>query len=231
MYCVKCGVELADSEKKCPLCGTEIYHPAIIRPTTERPYPPFEKPAETINPRGILFIISVFLLTVTAICLLLEWNLDNEIFWSGFVAGALLLLYVLVVLPNWFRRPNPAVFVPSAFAAAAVYLFYINFSLGGSWFLTFALPITAGAALITSAVVVLSYYLRRGYLYIWSGASILTGAYVVGIEVLINLTFHLRDTLIWSLYPFIMFLMIGLMLLVIGFVKPLRVSLHKKFFV
>jgi uncharacterized membrane protein YvbJ len=108
MYCVKCGVELADSEKKCPLCGTEVYHPAITRSEAERPYPTFEKPAETINPRGVLFVISVFLLTVTAICLLLEWNLDNKIFWSGFVAGALLLLYVLVVLPNWFRRPNPA---------------------------------------------------------------------------------------------------------------------------
>ena len=31
MYCVKCGVELADSEKKCPLCGTPVFHPDIPR--------------------------------------------------------------------------------------------------------------------------------------------------------------------------------------------------------
>ena len=30
MYCVKCGVELADSEKKCPLCGTPVFHPDIL---------------------------------------------------------------------------------------------------------------------------------------------------------------------------------------------------------
>ena len=27
MYCIKCGVKLADTEKKCPLCGTVVYHP------------------------------------------------------------------------------------------------------------------------------------------------------------------------------------------------------------
>lgn len=231
MYCIKCGVELADSEKKCPLCGTEVYHPTIVRPAAERPYPPYENPTETINPRGVLFIVSVLFSTIAAICLLCEWNLDGRINWSGFVSGALLLLYVLIVLPNWFRRPNPAVFVPSAFAAAAIYLFYINYNLSGSWFLTFALPITGGAAVITTAVVVVSYYLRRGFLYIWSGASILIGAYTVGIEILINTTFKVRDSLLWSPYPFIGLSMIGITLLVIALVKPLRESLHKKFFI
>ena len=26
MYCVKCGVELADSQRVCPLCGTRVFH-------------------------------------------------------------------------------------------------------------------------------------------------------------------------------------------------------------
>ena len=29
MYCIKCGVELADSEKVCPLCGTRVFHPDL----------------------------------------------------------------------------------------------------------------------------------------------------------------------------------------------------------
>ena len=29
MFCVKCGVELADSEKVCPLCGTRVFHPDL----------------------------------------------------------------------------------------------------------------------------------------------------------------------------------------------------------
>ena len=30
MYCVKCGVELADSQRVCPLCGTRVFHPYKI---------------------------------------------------------------------------------------------------------------------------------------------------------------------------------------------------------
>ena len=32
MYCVKCGVELADSQRVCPLCGTRVFHPDIPAP-------------------------------------------------------------------------------------------------------------------------------------------------------------------------------------------------------
>ena len=32
-YCVNCGVELAPSEKRCPLCGVEVVNPA--KPWTE----------------------------------------------------------------------------------------------------------------------------------------------------------------------------------------------------
>lgn len=39
MYCIKCGVELADSEKRCPLCGTPVFHPDLPRNLTEPPYP------------------------------------------------------------------------------------------------------------------------------------------------------------------------------------------------
>ena len=31
MYCVKCGVQLADTEKSCPLCGTRVYHPDLVQ--------------------------------------------------------------------------------------------------------------------------------------------------------------------------------------------------------
>ena len=39
MYCVKCGVKLADSEKQCPLCQTLVFHPDITREEGEKLYP------------------------------------------------------------------------------------------------------------------------------------------------------------------------------------------------
>ena len=40
MYCIKCGVELADSERVCPLCGTRVFHPDLPCGQGEPPYPP-----------------------------------------------------------------------------------------------------------------------------------------------------------------------------------------------
>ena len=39
MYCVNCGVNLADTEKKCPLCETEVYHPVIKQGEVQKLYP------------------------------------------------------------------------------------------------------------------------------------------------------------------------------------------------
>ena len=41
MYCIKCGVELADSEDRCPLCGTKVYNPEIVRVLEDPPYPQY----------------------------------------------------------------------------------------------------------------------------------------------------------------------------------------------
>lgn len=54
MYCVKCGVELADSEKKCPLCGTPVFHPDIPRNLSEPPFPPDKRiRPEDVNRSGV----------------------------------------------------------------------------------------------------------------------------------------------------------------------------------
>ena len=39
MYCVNCGVRLADTEKKCPLCETAVYHPDIKQSDARPTYP------------------------------------------------------------------------------------------------------------------------------------------------------------------------------------------------
>ncbi|MEI3090412.1 MAG: hypothetical protein V8T01_10865 [Oscillospiraceae bacterium] len=72
--------------------------------------------------------------------LLCDWRIDGTIVWSGYAAGAIGLLYVMIVLPLWFRHPNPVIFVPVDFAAIGLYLLYIDFATGGHWFLVVCLP-------------------------------------------------------------------------------------------
>ena len=134
-----------------------------------------------------------------------------------------MLLYILAVLPLWFKRPNPVIFVPIDFAAIGVFLLYVNYATGGHWFLTFALPVTGAAGLLVCAMVTLLRYLR--------GALILSGGMAVLVEFLLNLTFGLHETFLWSFYPLAAGVVLGAMLLVIAMCKPLRRSLHRKFFI
>ena len=231
MYCIKCGVELADSEKKCPLCGTVVFNPELSRPDGEPQYPrmPAAQP-EKVNHSGIMFVVTMLFLLPIVTTLLCDWQINGKIIWSGYAVGAVVLLYTLVVLPLWFRHPNPVIFIPIDFAMTALYLLYINCATGGHWFLSFALPVTAAAGLILTAAVTLLKYMRKGYLFIFGGTIILAGAYTVLVEFLLNLNFHVHDEFIWSFYPFSVSFILGVMLIVIGICRPLRESLHKKFF-
>ena len=220
MYCVKCGVELADSEKKCPLCGTPVFHPDIPRNLSEPPFPPDKRiRPEDVNRSGVLFVLTIAALLPALLCLLCDWRINGMLVWSGYAAGAIALLYVVILLPMWFRRPNPVIFVPVDFIAVGLYLLYINFATGGHWFLSFAFPVTGAIGLLISAAVACT-----------ADVLILGGGLAVLIEFLINLTFQIHETLFWSFYPMVAGVVLGLMLIVIAICKPLRESLHRKFF-
>ena len=100
MYCVKCGVELADSEKKCPLCGTPVFHPDIPRNLSEPPFPPDKRiRPEDVNRSGILFVLTIAALLPALLCLLCDWRINGALVWSGYAAGAIGLLYIVILLP------------------------------------------------------------------------------------------------------------------------------------
>ncbi len=226
MYCIKCGVELSDSEKKCPLCHTPVYFPDHI-PTEDRPYPKFEKP-ETVTPRGIYFVISFISVIAAVISFVSDFNLGGGVTWSGYVIGGIILFYVFFILPGWFNKYNPSIFIPVNFLCTGMFLAYVNFATGGEWFLSFAMPITIAATVIISAIAILHYYLRRGYLYIFGGAFIAAGAYFPVIETLAIKNLG-HTPIYWSLYPLIALFLIGIMLIIIAIVKPFRESLRRIF--
>lgn len=230
MYCVNCGVELADSEKSCPLCGTKVYHPDIVRNWQVPPYPEFVPNDAKVNRRSILFIVSILFLALIAQLVICEISVSSARGWAGYAIGAVTLAYILVVLPLWFKAPNPVIFVPCDFAAILAYLLYIELVTSGGWFLSFAFPVVGAIALISSAVAALLKYVRRGYLYIFGGAIIAHGGFMVLLEFLLNLTFGVSDRLKWSFFPLFGCLIIGMGLIVIAICKPIRESLRKKLF-
>ena len=188
MYCVNCGVRLADTEKVCPLCGVTAYHPDLPREKGESLYPSQRQPEPQVNSRIALIVITTLVLLINAIIILVDVQSSGKLLWSGYVSGALGLLYICIALPCWFKKPNPVIFVPCGFAAAALYLLYINLETGGHWFLSFAFPVTGGICLIVTAVVTLLRYVRKGSLYVIGGALMALGAFMPLVEFLLHMS-------------------------------------------
>lgn len=231
MYCINCGVKLADTESACPLCGTRVYHPDIPRRTAPSLYPSNRMPAlQKRSKSPMIFATAAFLLAAT-VCVLSDWQLGGGIVWSGYVVGALLMLYVGTVLPSWFEKPNPVVFVPSFFAAVIVYLLYINWNIDGDWFLSFAFPVAGGIGVIVTAVVALLYYTKNAVLFIVGGGFAALGAFMLLIEFLLCLTFESIPYIWWSLYPLVTFVLLGGLLIFLAINRTAREVMERKFFI
>ena len=229
MYCCNCGVELADTEKKCPLCGVRAYHPDLQRPEKAGLYPD-HTPMPRMKPSTVhIVLIALFLIPilVTIQCDLL---INGSITWSAYVAGALLMTYVWVVLPAWFKKPNPVIFVPCDFAALGLFLLYISLVNDGNWFLPFALPTLGAFALIITTVITLMRYVPRGKLYIFGGAFLTTGLYMPIMETLICITFA-KKFVYWFIYPMNALAVLGGMLIFLAIVRPARETMQRKFFI
>ena len=231
MYCVRCGVELADTEQRCPLCGTRAFHPDILREEEETLYPKKDAPVSQNSARwGQVLLTAVYVLPMF-IVYLCDVQFHNAITWSGPVMGAMLALYVIFLFPRWFHKPNPVIFVPCAFAAVGCFLLYLNFYMDGDWFLSFAFPTTGGICVIVTAVVALLRYVPRGALFIFGGAFISLGAFMLLVEFLINFTFGVGKTVGWSLYPLSVLGLLGGLLIFLGICRPAREMMERKFFI
>lgn len=231
MYCVNCGVKLGDAEQVCPLCATVVFHPDIRREEGEPLYPRDRDPAPQVSSRGAQIITTAAFLLPLLICLLCDLQLSGRIGWSGYVAGGLLTGYVILVLPGWFRRPNPVIFCGCDFLVMGLYLLYINLYTGGDWFLPFAFPVTGGLGLICTGVAALLRYVRRGVLYILGGALAVLGAFLPVMELLLCVTFAPVRFLGWSFYPMTALVLLGGTLIFLGVNRRAREKMEKKLFI
>ena len=229
MYCVNCGAKLGSGEKICPLCDTKVYHPDINIDEDVRLYPSGRMPEVKRRSNAFNGALIIIFLIPAIVSFIADFQFDGQIRWSDYVFGALILSYITFALPLWFEKPNPVVFTPCVFASVAVYLLYINFSLGGNWFLSFAFPVSAGLGIIATAVVALLYYLKKGKLYIWGGAFVTIGTFVMLIEYFMAVTFN-TGFMGWSLYPFVVLGLLGGLLLYLAINKSAREIMERKLF-
>jgi hypothetical protein len=231
MYCVNCGVELAETEIKCPLCQTKVYHPDFLKEGDESFYPKKNVPTSAGDSYWWQAFLTVAFLIPLVVVLACDMRFSGGVTWSGYVVGALILGYVTCVLPSWFKKPNPVVFAPCDFVAIALYLLYIDLMTDGGWFLSFAFPFVGGLGIIVVTVVTLLKYVRRGKLYVFGGAFMGLGGLMLLLEFLLDITFEGVRFIGWSFYPLSALVLLGGFLIFLGICRPARECMERKFFI
>ena len=91
-------------------------------------------------------------------------------------------------------------------------------------------PVTGIACLLTTTVVALAHYLRRGYFFIFGGASIAVGCSAMLVELFQCITFG-GEMFRWSLYPVGVLSSLGLLWILAGIIRPLGDAIRKRIFI
>ena len=230
MYCIKCGVKLEEGQSICPICETRVYHPEI-KHRDEPTYPKIPFESEEFNRIGLMIVLSVIFFVMLIVPIILELDWQRDISWSGYSALGVLIFYTTFVMPYWFKRPNPVIFVPAVFSEVLGLLLFICLKTGGNWFMTFAFPTIGALGIIVSAATAVLYYVKKGCLYTVGGTLIALGLWTVLLEYDIHTTFDVNCLFYWSLAPLTVLSITGMLLIVIAIVKPLKESLRRIFFI
>ncbi len=230
MYCMQCGMHMAESEEVCPLCHLAVYHPKLDRNVGKKPYPVESVKAERVNPVGKAIVFTILFAIAAIFTFVCNIGVTHNVNWWKYVGISLAMLYVWFVLPMWFYKWYPLIFLPIDFVAAGGFLLFMNLFTEGDWFLTFAFPVLGGLALIACAVLYLVHFLRRGYLFIYGGAICALGCFMLLVEFFLSITFPMPPLFSWSLYALTALCLVGGVLLLIGICRPLRETLKKRFF-
>lgn len=225
MYCVNCGVELNPGAERCPLCGTPAWKPDPAEPPYFATKPP-EVPA--VENYGLAILMSSMLLSVALCCGLLNLILLPGRFWSYYVIGAAVMLWVWFVLPMVFRKLPVVIRLTLDVAIVGVYIWLISIDLnGGAWFRGLVVPILIWACVLVFLLCLLSR--NRSIL---TKISLCVGAVallVIGIEYAIEYYLFGAAHLTWSLVVATICIALIIPLRVIRHVPALREEVRRRF--
>lgn len=230
MYCVKCGVKLAEHIEACPLCQTPVWNPDNTK-SAERSYPAvYPKRPDAVSRRRMLAaFFTILCLLGAGVPVLVCLRLYGGTGWSDFPLFGVSTAYILFVVPMWFRLPRVIACLAADFAAIVGYLYFLCEKTGGSWFLTYGLPITMVLGLFVIFFVGMLGKCKAKRLLLLGTGFCLIGTFCLLVDLFGHLAFGTR-LLIWGPYPFGCCLLVGGFFFVASRIRPLREQLERTFF-
>ncbi len=225
-YCPKCGIEIDDHVKTCPLCDFTI--PDIYGMQNNKENNKFPK-AKNIYPKKIesmrnKFFITVFLLGLESILILAAIGIYNHSI-STYTTGTIFcltsaIIYLFLLMGYIHSIKIRVILFGATTIALNLLLDYIDNSI--TWSLTYSLPITlSGVTIFTIMHLVYTKSKHKIHfifipIYICIGLSI----FILIIEAVISLNIYNSLRLTWSLIVFTSLLGFSLMLASLHYKLP-----------
>lgn len=231
-YCVNCGVELAETEKSCPLCFTEVINPKKpFDPTVPPLYPDIPVRGVITDNRHLLAPFALLMLTPTALCLVIELMTSGKLSWSLYVLLSMLLLDVFLLPPLAMRRRLPMLCLAIDWAATAAFLFVLDILTPGSWFMPVALPFLIGGGAITMGAGAMLLYVKMFRRLRLTVTLFATGALVLLGDILIKRYRGAPRPVGWSLLVLTPCVILGIIGLMLNHNQRLKEEVDQRFFV
>lgn len=233
-YCVNCGVELAPSQKECPLCQTAVVNPnSPWKEPRTKPYPDkVERVMSRIDRRYGAILGTLCLLIPVVVTTVTDLLLNSEFVWSPYVVGAIMCAFVFILVPWFVLNKRYYLFILLDAIVSALYLAYISGATSDfAWFLPLALPLVVVAAVLAAIIVLVT---KTKHLHgLYKPASIMDYFAVacVSVELLIDMYTTGSIALSWSLIVLATLAMLSVILVVIEKKQKLKESIRRRLFV
>lgn len=232
-YCVNCGVKLAPSEAKCPLCNTVVINPNETRDNkAEAVYSHRieEYAGRRMNYKYLAQIILGIIGIGVFVQTLCNVLVSHKISWSLYAIGAFCLLTCLL-LPVLTRLRSPYIATMIDIVALALYIYMIAIITDGEeWFFDFYLPLHLFSSLYVWCMVIFLRKKRRNFFFAGGTSLLFVCLLLIIIELLLDIFIIGRVYLIWSLCCAPLFLSIAIPLYVMGAKPKLREELSRKLY-
>ncbi|MBQ3006447.1 MAG: hypothetical protein IJD78_02695 [Clostridia bacterium] len=194
MYCSKCGKQLPEGVTVCNDCEPVVVTQVHPQPEKESF---FKAPGKGSKSYAALF--TALLVFPATICTAIDIAFDKYDYWFGYVVGALIVTWVIAVLPVLKITP-PAVTAMICFGSIICYTYYIMSKTEWfDWLPEFMLPMF----ILTAAFIALDVALIGGKkikgLHVISLLSLECALYLVSWEVIVDNMKYGTIDLGWSL--------------------------------
>ncbi|MDO5574156.1 MAG: DUF6320 domain-containing protein [bacterium] len=199
-YCVHCGVELDQTATRCALCNTPVIDLSSVR--DENAKPPFSTKkgqVERVKRTDLAILSSVVLASTAIACALLNLLVFKGSFWSFYIIGACLLLWVFSIPLFIYTRLPIYLSILFDGVAVALYLGIIAYEYSGlAWYTGLGIPITCMVTLLVLLFTFLHRFFQTSILstaiYLFAEVAV----FCVGLEMLLRNYFDGVIRITWA---------------------------------